>query len=97
METPKDYLMEYIVYDKRGDVLKKGKIKAKRKRNEFEAKAGFGKHIEKKYGNTLGRLEITSCKDSSFEDLFGNMFGNNNGKTNKYDPLSNFGDIFGGK
>ena len=88
MDALKDYLMEYVVYDKRGDVLKKGRIKAKKKRSQFEAKAGFGQYMEKKYSDTLGRLEITSCKqDFLMGDMFGNMFGQAAGKTN---PLDNF-------
>jgi hypothetical protein len=92
-----DYLMEYIVYDKNQEVLKSGIIKAKNKKSEFEAKAGFGKHIEKVYGENFGSLYIKSCKkDFNIDNIFGEKSGSNN-SPNINDIFSQFGDIFGKK
>ena len=71
MESLKTYIITYIVYGKQGEILKQGKMKAKRKRSSFEAKTKFGEHIEKKYGDLFGRLIISDCKeDYDLDNLF---------------------------
>lgn len=84
--------MEYVVYGKDGEILKQGKIKAKNKESEFAAKSKFGAHIEKKYGDQFGRLEIKSCEE---ENSFMNMFdqyknGSNDG------GIDNLNNLFSG-
>ena len=86
-----NYLMKYEVYSETGKLLHEGKIKAKKKESEFAAKAGFGTHIEKKYGNCCKLIILSCSKEFGLED-FGDIFNPKNGFDNDM-----FGGLFGGK
>lgn len=76
--------MKYKVYDESGKLIHEGQTKAKKKESEFSAKAGFGTHINKKYGNCCKLVILTCTKEfdvGKFGDIFknfGNMFGGSN-------------------
>ena len=84
--------MKYVVYGKDGSILHKGKTKAKKKESSFAAKTKFGAHVEKKYGEKFGRLEITSCEE---ENSFMNMFDQYKNESNA-SGIDNLNDLFGG-
>lgn len=84
----KNYIIKYTVYDKNSVVLKTGKMKVKNRLSEFEAKCKFEEYLKKKYNN-FNKLVIHDCSldnplgslndnMSNFNDLFGNLFGENN-------------------
>lgn len=55
-----NYFIKYTVYDKSGNEIKSGTVKAKNKNTSFEAQAGFENHLKNKYEN-FGRLVVHSC------------------------------------
>lgn len=65
-DKPSNYLITYTVKNKRGDVIKSGKIRAKNKFSDFEAKAGLERHLRKTITD-FHTLIIHSCGS---EDLF---------------------------
>ena len=72
-----NYIIEYTITSYNGSVLKKGKMRAKNKASEFEAKAKFGEWIKKRYPN-CNKLIIHSCyEEGSIIDSFGDIFGSN--------------------
>lgn len=92
----KNFLIEYTVYGKDGSIIHEGTTRAKKKESSFMAKARFGEHIEKKYGDRLGRLHIKSCRE---EGLFDNMFNQykNGSNDSQIDALNKlFGGMGGG-
>lgn len=71
------YILEYTAYDKNGDIIKSGKMRAKNKLSEFEAKCGLEKHLKTKYVD-MYNLVIHSCYiDFGFDIFndFSNKFG----------------------
>lgn len=68
--TLKTYLIVYTVYDNDNIVIHTGKLKAKNKMSEFDAKVKTEDHLKKKYPN-FHRLVIHQCRqDSIFGDIF---------------------------
>lgn len=63
MNTPTNYTVVYDCLDSKGNVIKSGKIIAKRKYTEFEALAGTENYLK--------------SKKDAFKDIFGagNPFG----------------------
>lgn len=73
----KNFLIEYTAYDKSGNKIKSGTMRAKKKETEFSAKAGFENFLIKKHKN-FGRLVIHSChEENSLSSIFGDLFGQN--------------------
>lgn len=71
------YIIEYTCLDKEGRVLASGKMKAKNKMSEFDAKASFENYLIKKHPS-FGRLIVVKCeKMFDFSDM-ADMFSKNN-------------------
>lgn len=74
----KTYVIDYCVYDKDGNFIKKdGQMKVKNKSCELEAKIKLEEFLKKKYFN-FHRLVITKCTEDTlgqFGDLFNDIFG----------------------
>jgi hypothetical protein len=66
--TRKNYIIEYTAFDKKGNILIKGKVRAKNKLSEFEAKCSFEDHLKKKHPS-FGRLVVHGCQ----VDFFGSL------------------------
>ena len=76
--TYRNYIIEYTVKSKNGDVLKTGKMKAKNRLSEFEAKVKFEEWLKKQYPD-FGFLVIHKCElENPLSGLFGDMFNNSN-------------------
>ena len=83
---PKTYLMDYEIFDEDGISLKKGRIKVKNKRMEFEAKCALEDYLKKK-NPLMHRLVISYCREflpspfgdipSDIDDIWSNLFGGN--------------------
>lgn len=70
----KNYIIDYMAKDKKGNVLKSGKIRVKNKDNEFVAQVEFEKYLQRNYPN-FGQLIVNSCvEDNMVNQLFEEIF-----------------------
>ena len=75
--TQRNYIIEYTVKDKRGVVLKSGKMKAKNKDSSLEAQVKFEEFLKRRY-DTFGQLIVHNCSEEpDVFGMFGDIFGNN--------------------
>ena len=69
-----NYLITYTAYSRSGKILSEGKVRAKNKANELDAKIKFHIHLELKYPD-LGKLIIHKIEiDDPIFGLFGDIF-----------------------
>lgn len=59
------FIIEYTALAKNGDMLANGKIKAKNKISDFEAKCGLEEFLKRKYTN-FGKLIVKKCEQDIF-------------------------------
>ena len=72
----KNFLIEYHVLNKSGQILKAGKIKVKNKMNNLHAKIELEVFLKIKHPE-FDRLVVISCvEDSDFMSMFGEIFNN---------------------
>lgn len=83
----KIYIIEYEAYSISNELIKSGKIRAKNKSSEIEAKCEFEKYLKNKYNN-FGKLIIKSCKEepifNNIFNSFNDIFGRNNGYSSMF-------------
>ena len=77
--TQRNYIIEYTVKDKRGVVLKSGKMKTKSKvDSSMEAQIEFEKFLKRRYA-TFGQLIVHNCSEEpDVFGMFGDIFETNN-------------------
>lgn len=69
MITYYNFIIKYTAYDGQGKVLKEGKMRAKKKASEFEAKVGLEEWFKKTLPS-FNRLVISECyKESILGDM----------------------------
>ena len=68
-----NFLITYTAYNLNGEVIKSGKMRAKNKFNEFDAKCGLEKHLKKVYPNMF-KLVIHTCEQDFDLGIFGDLF-----------------------
>lgn len=72
-----DFIINYTLKDKSGNVIEKKKVRAKKKMSKFEAMASFEEYLKKKHPD-FGSLVVHSCEhDNPLTDLLSgrNPFG----------------------
>ena len=79
----KNYIIKYTVISNNNIVLKNGKIRAKNRLSELDAKIKLEAYLNKKYRN-FGRLIVHDCYiDNRINSIFGDIFGVDNVFNNK--------------
>lgn len=74
----KNYIINYTARDRKGNVLKAGKMRVKNKANKFMAQVKFEEYLKRKHPN-FGQLVVHDCReDNPFNELFGGIFGEDN-------------------
>ena len=74
----KNYLIKFTVKDKNGIIIKSGKIRAKNRYSEIDAKCKLEEFMKKKYIN-FGSLIVHNCiEDNIMNSIFGDWFKDGN-------------------
>jgi len=71
------YIIEYEVHSKDGAVLKSGKIRVKNKETSIHAQVSLEEYLKRKVSG-FDRLIVKSCKEENINNIFKDMFGDNN-------------------
>lgn len=80
----KNYIIDYTVRDKSGDIIKHGKMKVKNKKDSFEAQIKLEAYLKKKYFN-FSQLIVNKCSvENPLSSIFGDIF------SNKDNPFNHF-------
>ena len=70
------FIVVYTAYNKDGNFVRSGTIKARNRYTELDAKIFAEDNLKRKYPS-IHTLHITSCtKENIFNDLFGNFDSN---------------------
>jgi hypothetical protein len=70
----KNYILTYTLYDKNNKIIISGKMRAKRKLSEFDAKCGLEKHLKGKYPSMCGLVVHSCCEDYVIFEMFKDIF-----------------------